>query len=100
MRKDGNQGAIVRALELAGVSVQETHRVGSGFPDLVWGLRHVTGLLEIKLPGADLEPHQRDWHAAWRGSPVLVARSPEEAIGVILRAATSTRGLRAGGSEP
>jgi len=87
MRKDGNQGAIVRALELAGVSVQETHRVGSGFPDLVWGLRQVTGLLELKMPGAELEQHQRDYHAAWRGSPILVARTPEEAIHLIQRAA-------------
>lgn len=90
MRRDGNQAEIVSALEKAGVSVQETHRVGSGFPDLVWGLRQVTGLLELKKPGAELEAHQFDYHAAWRGSPILVARTSEEAIHLIQRAA---RGL-------
>jgi hypothetical protein len=91
MRRDGNHTEIVRALRAAGISVQETHRVGSGFPDLVWGFRQVTGLLELKMPGAELEAHQSDWHAAWRGSPVLVARTPEEAVSVILRAVRGPR---------
>lgn len=87
MRADGNHSEIVRALRRAGVSIADTHRVGTGFPDLVWGYRHVTGLLELKQPGAELEPHQRAWHEAWRGAPVLVARTPEDAINTILLAA-------------
>jgi hypothetical protein len=80
MRADGNQAEIVAALKRIGASVHDTHRVGDGFPDLVVGYRGATGLLELKLPGRDLEPHQGDWHAAWRGAPVLVARTVEEAI--------------------
>jgi hypothetical protein len=86
MRADGNQAEIVAALRRIGVSVTETHRVGGGFPDLVVGYRGATGLLELKLPGRDLEPHQRDWHAAWRGAPVLVARTVEEAIAELTHA--------------
>jgi hypothetical protein len=91
MRRDGNQTETVQLLRGVGISVQETHRVGSGFPDIAWGVRQVTGLLELKMPGAELEPHQREWHDAWRGSPVLVARSPEEALNLILRAARGPR---------
>ena len=86
MRADGNHHEIRRALEAVGISIADTHEVGSGFPDLVWGYRQVTGLLELKQPGAELEAHQREWHAAWRGAPVLVARTPEDAINTILRA--------------
>jgi hypothetical protein len=87
MRADGNQADIVAALKRIGASVADTHLVGSGFPDLVVGYRGATGLLELKLPGRDLEPHQRDWHAAWRGAPVLVARTVDEAIAELTHAA-------------
>ncbi len=91
MRRDGNHVEIVRDLRRVGISVQETHEVGSGFPDLVWGFMQVTGLLELKVPGAELEPHQRDFADAWRGAPILVARGSVEAIDVIQRAVRARR---------
>lgn len=83
MRRDANHDAIVSALRAAGISVHDTHTVGGGFPDLVVGCRGITTMLEVKMPMETLEPHQRDWHAAWRGSPVLIARTIEEAIAVV-----------------
>lgn len=91
MRRDGNHTAIERALRAVGISVVDTHEIGSGVPDLLWGSRQVTGLMEIKLPGEELEPHQADWHQSWRGGRVLVARTPEEAIRLIQDAVRAQR---------
>jgi hypothetical protein len=95
MRADGNHAEIVAALKRIGASVADTHRVGGGFPDAVVGFRGLTTLLELKLPGRDLEPHQRDWHAVWRGSPVLVAHTVDEAIGELLHASRRRNGAAA-----
>jgi hypothetical protein len=95
MRADGNQAEIVAALRRIGVSVLDTHLVGGGCPDLVVGYRCVTRLLELKQPGRDLEPHQREWHAAWRGSPVIVARTVEEAIDELTHASRKRNGMAA-----
>ena len=91
MRRDGNHTEVVRDLRAIGISVQETHRVGSSFPDLVWGFGQVTGLLELKVPGAELEAHQRDFADAWRGAPILLAHGSVEAINAIQRAVRDAR---------
>ena len=88
---DANQPEIVAALRKAGCSVGLTHRTGNGFPDLVWGISHVTGLLEVKQPGKELDPDQVIFRDAWRGAPVLMARTPEEAVQLVLRAARIAR---------
>lgn len=85
-RVDANQPAIVRELEQLGVSVQLTSQVGTDFPDLVWGFRHVTGLMEIKTAKGKLSDGQVEFHKAWRGAPILVPRSPEEAVRMVLEA--------------
>jgi hypothetical protein len=79
-KRDANEPDIVRALEAAGRSVERLPG-GRGRPDLLvgWGLSHVA-LLEVKAPKGVLEPAQAEWHRRWRGIPVVVVRTPEEAL--------------------
>lgn len=90
-RVDATQGPIVDALEAIGVSVFDASRVGTGFPDLVWGYRQVTGLLEVKVQGGKLNQKQVGFHTRWRGAPVIVACTPEEAVNGVLRAVKEAR---------
>ena len=82
---DRTQPEIVAALRSVGASVQSLAAVGSGVPDLLIGWRGDTWLIECKdgsLPpsGQALTPDQVAWHAAWRGRPVWVVRSADEAL--------------------
>jgi hypothetical protein len=78
-RTDANQQEIVDALRKAGGSVALTHRVGSGFPDIVVGYGERNLLMEIKTPTGTLTPQEREFFALWRGD-VRVIRTTEEAI--------------------
>ena len=94
-RVDGNQAAIVAALEAAGCAVQSLAGVGGGVPDLlVYDPRIVSYdadtdtryigryfLIECK-DGSSFTPAQRKWHASWPG-PAHVANSPEDALMIV-----------------
>lgn len=89
---DRTQPEIVAALRSAGASVQSLAAVGGGVPDLVVGIGGQTYLIECKdgkLPpsGRTLTPQQRAWHDAWRGSPVWVISSADEAVAALEGAA-------------
>ena len=82
---DRTQPDIVAALRSVGASVQSLASVGGGVPDLLVGFCGQTLLIECKdgaLPpsGQALTPDQIAWHAAWRGLPVWVIRSADEAL--------------------
>jgi hypothetical protein len=66
-KADRNQGQIVAALRKAGYGVVDLHTLGGGVPDILahtpW---NTLELIEIKMPGEDLSPDERDWHSAWR----------------------------------
>ena len=79
-RVDANQRAIVRALRAAGCSVQSLATVGAGCPDLLVGRTGSTYLMEVKIPMEKLNTLQRDWHARWRGVPVDIVTSVDEAL--------------------
>lgn len=88
-RVDDNQREVMAALRQVGASVEPTHAVGAGFPDIVVGFRGANYLLEIKdgnkRPSERrLTPHQQKWHATWQGNVCVVTNSNEalEAIGV------------------
>lgn len=85
-RVDNTQADIVEAFRVAGASVWLTHHVGNGAPDLVvgWGLR-VMFPVECKTGSEGLTLVEEAWHREWRGVPVEVVRSPEEAISVLRR---------------
>jgi hypothetical protein len=101
-RRDDNEVEIVRALEAAGASV--TYLSAEGCPDLLVGYAGRTVLLEVKQPlgpkggnvgrgrgasrvsaGGDgtLSADQLAWWQAWKGSPPVIVRTPEEALAAI-----------------
>lgn len=82
-RTDGNQRAIVDALELLGCKVQSLAAVGGGVPDLaVWRAGKWT-LLEIKRDrAAKLTPAQVEWHKKFAGAATVV-RTVEQAFDAV-----------------
>lgn len=92
-RIDANQPEIVAALRKAGATVTSLAAVGQGVPDLLVGWQSRTGdrelvLMEVK-DGAKppsrrrLTEDQQEWHAEWRGRPVAIVESVEDALAVI-----------------
>lgn len=79
-RVDEIQADIVDALREVGASVFLLHEVGRGCPDLLVGHRGQTYLLEVKSARGRLGPRQREWAERWRGHPVCVVRSVDEAL--------------------
>lgn len=82
-RRDSTHREIVDTLEAVGASVFDAADVGLGFPDLVVGYRGVTYLLEVKGPRGKLRPSQVSFCATWKGAPVIVVRTPAEALAAI-----------------
>jgi hypothetical protein len=80
-RCDKNQSEIVAALRKIGCTVQLLHKVGSGCPDILCGVRGVNILMEIKDGANKLNDIQKDWHAAWKGQACVV-RYAHEAVEV------------------
>jgi hypothetical protein len=89
-RKDGNHHAIVTALVAHGASAEAIESGQPGVPDLLVGYLGETELLEVKdgkrVPSARrLNADQVAWHRQWRGRPVLVVKSVDEALAVLAR---------------
>ena len=102
--RDSAEPGIVEALRAIGCSVvrlEDERR--SGLPDLLVGYRSQNWLLEVKNPESTksyrlksgevretrraptaLEASQEAWHRRWRGRPVHVVRTPQEAIAAVL----------------
>lgn len=88
-RVDANQPEIVEQLRAAGMSVEPTHAVGAGFPDLVVGVTlscgcRFTFLVEVKMPRGQLNARQQRWHKQWTGQ-VLVITEAQQMIDYIRR---------------
>lgn len=79
-KRDGNEPEIVRALEALGCTVERLDLTDG--PDLLVGVCGLTMLMEVKDPNGRnrIEPGQEEWHAWWRGHPVMVVRSQDDAI--------------------
>ena len=83
-RKDAAHAPIARALRSAGASVVDLAGVGVlGLPDLLVGYRGRCVLFEVKNPGEVARAEQTEWAARWRGCPVFVVHTPEEAISAL-----------------
>ena len=85
---DANQNDIVNALRRAGATVQSLAANGQGVPDLLVGFKGQTFLFEVKdgakpASARKLTPDQVEWHKAWRGGPLVVVESAEQALSVI-----------------
>lgn len=88
-RVDANHREVVAALRAAGCSVLELQQLGSGVPDLLVGTKRVSFLVEVKAPdargrvssgAARSAVGQAEWADAWRGGPVFVVTSPDDAL--------------------
>lgn len=79
-KADRNQPEIVEALERAGASVVDLTDLGKGVPDLLVGREGHTVLMEVKGEKAKLRPSQEAFLREWRGAPVTVVRSVDEAL--------------------
>ena len=85
---DANQNDIVNALRKAGATVQSLAANGQGVPDLLVGFKGQTFLFEVKdgskpASARKLTPDQVEWHKAWRGGPLVVVESAEQALSVV-----------------
>lgn len=76
---DDTQREIVAALRKAGIAVQRIQAPNAGCPDAVLGFGGVNVLAEFKTGKRDVNEAQRDFINGWPG-PVIVARTPEEAV--------------------
>ena len=84
-RTDANQSAIMAVLRQVGATVVDLSAVGKGCPDLLVGHRGVTYLLEVKnVKGKNkTTPDQDVFYAWWRGAPVTIVRTADEALQAI-----------------
>jgi hypothetical protein len=82
-RVDANHAAIVAALRRLGCSVLDLSRVGDGCPDLLVGFRGRNYLMELKYADGILTTDQHRFLRDWRGRPVLLIHSVEEAVAVL-----------------
>lgn len=96
-KRDANHGEIVTTFERLGCTVFETDRVGGGWPDLVVGVLGVSFLVEIKNPEthygrAGLNGNQSAFARDWRGGPVHVCCSTDEAVALVQNWRSRRRG--------
>lgn len=81
-RVDQNHGDIVKALRLAGASVQSLASIGHGCPDLVAATPGKTFLIEVKGPKGKLTPDQIDFVNNWKGV-VHIIRTVDDALQLV-----------------
>jgi hypothetical protein len=84
-KKDANHLAIQQTLQSLGVAVYDLSGMGAGFPDLLVWIRGQWELVEIKNPKTGygrrgMNPLQRAWIDRWRGGPVHILQTVDDAI--------------------
>lgn len=84
-RRDTNHAEIRDGLRQCGFSVFDAGSVGSDLPDLIVGAHGTTFLMEVKAFGGRVSSGQSRFAENWRGGPVNVVRTLEDALGIIAR---------------
>jgi hypothetical protein len=78
--RDANHEQIVAAYEAQYTQVIDYTMVGHGHPDIgIVGRGFGMRLREIKMPGEDLMENQSTFFANWRGPPIKIIRTVEDA---------------------
>ena len=85
LKRDLSEAEIVEALRAAGASV-----IRMDTPvDLLIGYRGATYIAEVKTPGTtygrQLKPSQKQFAETWRGSPVIILRTVDDALQFLTR---------------
>lgn len=76
-RRDTAEPAIIERLQMLGASVVQLS--GTDVPDLAVGFRGITALAEVKTGKAKRQKGQETLAKLWRGAPVALLRTPEDA---------------------
>lgn len=84
-RRDATHADVRDCLRECGYTVFDAGSVGGSFPDLVVGAHGRTFLIEVKSPGGKPSEGQARFARDWRGGPVLIVYSAEEAMAGILK---------------
>lgn len=84
-KKDQNHSAIIGALRDCGIAVYDLSNHGHGLPDCAAWVKDQWRLVEIKNPKTGygkrgLNKVQRKWLGQWRGGPVFIIKTVEEAL--------------------
>ena len=82
-RQDANAAEIISALRKVGVEVYDMGRTAqflAGFPDLLVVVAGRMHLIEVKTEKGRLTEDQEHFHESWAGPPIIIVRSPEEAV--------------------
>lgn len=88
-KKDANHDALKAVFEGMGCSVADLYNAGlPGFPDIVVGVVGINALVEIKNPEtrygrAGLNNNQTAFERDWRGGPMYVVSTPDEAVALV-----------------
>lgn len=81
-KRDSVEQDIIDALRQLGATVQPLS--AKGVPDLLIGIRGRNLLGEVKSgKRGTLTPDQVEWHGNWRGAPVVILRSVDDAIALV-----------------
>jgi len=79
-KRDASEKLIVEALRKGGASVYLMDKPC----DILCGFAGKTALIEAKTPktsyGKKLNANQADFNATWRGSPIIIIRTSDEAL--------------------
>ena len=93
-KRDENEPEIVQALKRVGAGVIQLSG-SAGLPDLLVHFQGRTILMEVKQDGTPrvktnhrqgrdgLDPDQFDFFAAWRGGPLVVVKTVDEALAAL-----------------
>lgn len=77
-RRDANEAGIVKVMRGMGATVMFLDNF-----DLLVGFQGRDYKIEVKMPKGKLEPSQVDLIKNWRGTPLHIVRSVDEAIAVL-----------------
>lgn len=92
-RRDASEPGIVAVLVASGWSVERLHAPNA--PDLLCGAYGwFVGLAECKSGTETVTAGQHDWHARWRGRPVVTLRTAADAerwVRTVVRGARDQR---------
>lgn len=87
-KKDANHKELVDALEYLGASVVDLSAMGCGIPDLLVHARGIWHLCDVKNKATaygrrGLNPRQIKWASEWKGGPVVLLYSIDDAKALI-----------------
>lgn len=87
-KKDANHGEIVAAFQKLGAAVLDLSSMGCGVPDLLVCCGGTARFVDVKNPTTSygkrgLNKRQREWASEWKGGPVYLVSSVDDAVNLV-----------------